>query len=496
MSGGPTLVWFRRDLRLEDNPALHAALERGGPVIPVYIWAPEEEGVWSPGSASRWWLHQSLVALDARLRSKGSMLILRHGKSLAVLRTLIQESRAEAVVWSRCYEPAVSARDTEVEAMLREQGIRVESFKASLLFEPWTVANKEGRPFQVFTPFWKTCLAFSEPPSPLPSPGHVPGPDQWPATSSIQELGLEPRIDWAISMREMWRPGEQGAVDRLQHFLEEAALAYAQNRDRPDSPSTSRLSPYLHFGEISPRQVWRAVRKRAVRRRGAEAKQQTEAYLRQLGWREFAYHLLHHFPHTTQEPLRQEFSAFPWRTDQQQLRAWQRGRTGYPFVDAGMRELWTTGWMHNRVRMVAASFLVKHLLLPWPEGARWFWDTLVDADLANNTLGWQWVAGCGADAAPYFRIFNPVSQGEKFDPNGDYVRRWAPELKHLPAEWIHHPWEAPSSVLEKAGVELGRSYPLPIVGHTSARVRALDALNRIKQHATLKSESDHHFCAS
>jgi deoxyribodipyrimidine photo-lyase len=480
MTARATLIWFRQDLRLADNPALHVALERRGPVIPVYLWAPEEEGVWNPGSASRWWLHQSLVALDARLRSKGSQLIIRRGKSLSVLHALIQELRAEAVVWNRCYEPVVMARDAEVKASLQEQGIRVESFNAGLLFEPWTVANKAGKPFRVFTPFWKTCLALSEPPAPLPQPDHIPGPERWPATSSIQELGLEPRIDWAAGIREAWSPGEQGAVDQLQRFLEEAVDAYAQGRDRPDFLGTSRLSPHLHFGEIGPRQVWRAIRKRGVRRRSAEAKQQTEAYLRQLGWREFAYHLLYHFPHTTAAPLRQEFAAFPWREDQQQLRAWQRGRTGYPFVDAGMRELWTTGWMHNRARMAAASFLVKHLLLSWQEGVRWFWDTLVDADLANNTLGWQWVAGCGADAAPYFRIFNPVAQGEKFDPHGHYVRRWIPELDRLPAEWIHKPWEAPSSVLKEAGVKLGRAYPLPIVGHTSARVRALDALNTIK----------------
>lgn len=480
MTTRSTLVWFRRDLRLADNPALHAALERDEPVIPVYIWAPEEEGAWAPGSASRWWLHQSLAALDASLRSKGSRLIIRHGKSLAILHALIQESRAEAVVWNRGYEPEMMTRDAAVSRSLTEQGIRVDRFNAGLLFEPWTVANKAGNPFQVFTPFWKTCLALGEPPAPLPQPDHVPGPERWPAASSIDELGLEPQVEWAAGIREAWNPGEHGAVDQLQRFLEEAVCSYAKDRDRPDSQGTSRLSPHLHFGEIGPRQIWRAVRSRGARRRSAETKQQMEAYLRQLGWREFAYYLLYHFPQTTDAPLRAEFAAFPWREDKTALIAWQRGRTGYPFVDAGMRELWTTGWMHNRVRMVAASFLVKHLLLPWQEGARWFWDTLVDADLANNIIGWQWVAGCGADAAPYFRIFNPVNQGEKFDPHGDYVRRWIPELKRLPTAWIHKPWEAPTTVLSEAGVKLGTTYPAPIVDHHSARIRALAALTQLK----------------
>jgi deoxyribodipyrimidine photo-lyase len=473
---------------LEDNPALHAALERHEPIIPVYIWAPQEEGAWSPGAASRWWLHQSLIRLDEHLRQGGSRLVIRQGESLPILRALIQESQAEAVMWNRCYEPEVIARDAKIKAALQEQGIQVHSCNAGLLCEPWRVANKAGKPFQVFTPFWKTCLALLEPSAPLPPPDHIIGPDRWPATVAVPELGLEPRIDWAAGLRAAWSPGEQGAKVQLQRFLEEAVYSYGDRRDRPDVLGVSRLSPHLHFGEIGPRQVWRAVRAIAERRPGSATQQQPEAYLRQLGWREFAYHLLYHFPHTTAAPLRQEFSTFPWREDQTTLMAWRCGRTGYPFVDAGLRELWTTGWMHNRTRMVAASFLVKHLLLTWQEGARWFWDTLVDADLANNTLGWQWVAGCGADAAPYFRIFNPVSQGEKFDPKGDYVRRWTPELARLPATWIHKPWEAPPSVLQEAGVKLGHTYPLPIIGHAAARIRALNALNMMKTQREEKGE--------
>ena len=301
----------------------------------------------------------------------------------------------------------------------------------------------------------------------------------------LVNLQLEPTIDWAGGMRSTWGPGEDGAQYELQRFLDTAVTGYSEHRDRPDEVQTSRLSPYLHFGEISPRQVWHAVRKHAGKhpaiQRGAEA------YLRQLGWREFAHHLLFHFPHTVDQSLRAEFADFPWRDNSVDLKAWQRGRTGYPLVDAGMRELWATGWMHNRVRMVAASFLVKHLLLPWQAGDRWFWDTLVDADLANNTLGWQWVAGCGADAAPYFRIFNPVSQGEKFDPNGNYVRRWVPELSRLPAEWIHKPWEAPTNVLAEAGVKLGMTYPEPIVDHHTARIRALAALAKLKKENVMNS---------
>lgn len=474
-----SIVWFRQDLRLSDNPALAAAITRNGPVLPVYIWAPEEEGVWSLGAASRWWLHQSLLSLDASLRTLGSQLVIRRGESLSVLQTLVQESGASAVFWNRRYEPTPRERDAKIKALLRARGLTGESFNASLLFEPWDIHNKEGKPFQVFTRFWKTCLTFPEPLAPIPQPASLPAPEQWPETIGLASLGLEPQIDWATSMRVAWQPGEKGAWNELCRFLAKAVALYPDERDRPDLLSTSRLSPYLHFGEISPRQVWHAVREQVPR--GSQAAAGAEAYLRQLGWREFAHHLLFHFPHTSEQPLRPEFAAFPWQEDAVALRAWQHGQTGYPLVDAGMRELWATGWMHNRVRMMVASFLVKDLLLPWQAGDRWFWDTLVDADLANNTLGWQWTAGCGADAAPYFRIFHPVIQGEKFDAAGDYVRRWVPELARLPVAWVHKPWEAPAEVLAAAGVKLGRTYPKPIVIHETARLRALNALATIKQ---------------
>ncbi len=472
---GPSLVWFRHDLRLADNPALLAAVRRGGPVIPVFIWAPTEESRWQAGSASRWWLHESLARLDSSLRERGSRLTIRTGPTGETIRDLIDQSGATAVYWNRRYEPALTSRDSNLKSALRHDGLIADSFNGGLLFEPWTVLNQKGQPFRVFSAFWKACLRQPAPAPPDDAPSLIQNARHWPATLRLTDLGLEPTIDWTGGFRASWCPGEAGASEQLDCFVKEALPGYPTDRNRPDRPGTSRLSPHLHFGEISARQIWFAVHEQ---QRGAGTRPCAEAirnYASELGWREFAHHLLFHFPHTPDQPLRTEFTDFPWKVDRKALRAWQRGRTGYPIVDAGMRELWHTGWMHNRVRMIVASFLVKDLLIPWQEGAAWFWDTLVDADLPNNTLGWQWTAGCGADAAPYFRIFNPVSQGEKFDPNGDYVRHWVPELKRLPPEWVHQPWEAPACVLADAGIELGRTYPRPIVDHNAARARALEA---------------------
>jgi deoxyribodipyrimidine photo-lyase len=463
-----TLVWFRLDLRLADNPALSAAVDREGPVVPVFIWSPEEEGDWFPGAASRWWLHQSLTMLDASLRESGSRLIIRRGPALDALRGLIKETRASAIFWNRCCQPAAIARDKSAKTALRRDGMEVESFNGSLLFEPPAVTTREGKPHQVFSAFWKACLAKPEPGPPSSAAKNLKHPRSWPRSLNVGELGLEPTIDWAGGLREIWHPGEAGASRMLRRFLGKGLSTYTQGRDRPDEAGTSRLSPHLHFGEISIRQVWAAV-------------DSSESYRRELGWREFAHHLLFHFPETPEQPLRGNFADFPWHSDPAKLRAWQLGRTGYPIVDAGMRELWHTGWMHNRVRMIVASFLVKDLLIPWQQGAAWFWDTLVDADLANNTLGWQWTAGCGADAAPYFRIFNPVSQGEKFDPSGVYVNRWVPELRGLPVKWVHKPWEAPADVLANAHIDLGTTYPHPIVDHAEARKRALAAFQSIRR---------------
>jgi deoxyribodipyrimidine photo-lyase len=350
-----------------------------------------------------------------------------------------------------------------------------------LLHEPWTIQNQSRKPFQVFTPFWKHCLTKPDPAEPLPAPRKITAPGQWSKSLPIEALELEPRIKWAEGMRAAWQPGEAGARGQLERFLSSAFENYSNGRNRPDLVGTSRLSPHLHFGEISPRQIWHGVRRMAEKRGLSVVQWRNSQFLAEVGWREFAHHLLYHFPHTPAEPLRVGFKKFPWRRDASLLKAWQQGRTGYPIVDAGMRELWTTGWMHNRVRMIVASFLVKDLLLSWQEGAAWFWDTLVDADLAQNTLGWQWAAGCGADAAPYFRVFNPVSQGEKFDPQGDYVRKWCPELAKLSNTWLHQPWKAPDEVLAHCAIDPGRTYPKPIVCHAIAREVALEAFAKLKR---------------
>lgn len=478
----PTLVWFRQDLRLQDNPALHAAVSRGGPVIPVFILDDAGDGRWPAGGATRWWLHHSLAALDAALRERGSRLVLARGDSAAVLHGLAARTGAGAVYWNRRYEPAAIARDAAIKRDLAAGGIEAKSFNGALLHEPHTVANKQGRPFQVFTPYWRHCLTLPETPPVKLGAAPFAAPAAWPASLAPDDLALLPRIKWDAGFYETWTPGEAGAAKRLKAFAARAMEAYSDRRNTPSVDGTSMLSPHLHFGEVSPRQIWAAVRAAAKDTGVFPPSKGAAVFLSEVGWREFAYHLLFHFPHTPEQPLREDFARFPWAEDVDgaKLRAWQRGRTGYPIVDAGMRQLWHTGWMHNRVRMIAGSFLVKHLRLPWQAGAAWFWDTLVDADLAANTLGWQWTAGCGADAAPYFRIFAPVLQGQKFDADGDYVRRWVPELARVPSAHLHAPWEAPSGVLQAAGVRLGETYPRPVVDHAQARAAALAAFKSIR----------------
>jgi deoxyribodipyrimidine photo-lyase len=471
-----TIVWFRQDLRLDDNLAVAAACASNGRVLPVYIYAPAEEAGWPPGGAQRWWLHHSLHSLGQELQRCNSRLILRASdNSLSALLRLIKESGAQRIVWNRRYEPAAIARDQRIKTELRAQGIEVTSYNSSLLREPWDIATKSATPFQVFTPFWRQCLALPAPDATVAAPAQIRAPSHWPQSVPIENIELLPRRPWDSGFYKQWTPGAAGAQVLLKSFLNDAAFEYTEARNRPDLAGTSRLSPHLHFGEIGPRQIWHAVRQAAIAA-GQHTSWRSSSFLTELGWREFAYHLLFHFPDTTHSPLRRRFTRFPWREDAAALTAWQRGCTGYPIVDAGMRQLWHTGWMHNRVRMIVASFLVKDLLLPWQHGAQWFWDTLVDADLASNTLGWQWVAGCGADAAPYFRVFNPVLQGQKFDPNGDYVRRWVPQLTTLESRYVHRPWQAPAEVLLAAAVRLGDNYPRPLVDHSAARQRALAAL--------------------
>jgi deoxyribodipyrimidine photo-lyase len=490
----PALLWFRHDLRLQDNPALAAALDyakrTGGAIVPIYILDEAGEGDWKNGGASRWWLHHSLASLAASLEKLGSRLILARGDSRDILMKLTNALNVGAVYWNRRYEPSIRARDEGIKKDLLAVGVEAKSFNASLLFEPHTIKNKQGNPFQVFTPFWKHCLAQERlreivtPVSFRSKP--LPAPPVWPASLSLSALDLLPSIPWDAEFGPQWIPGavgEQGAAKRLDHFLKRALSEYSESRNIPGEDGTSMLSPWLHFGELSPRQVWAAVEAQCRKEGVDPSTGGARTYLAEIGWREFGYHLLYHFPHTPEKPMRAEFARFPWAKDpgNKKLRAWQKGLTGYPIVDAGMRQLWRTGWMHNRVRMIVASFLVKHLRLPWQHGAEWFWDTLVDADLASNTLGWQWSAGCGADAAPYFRIFAPVTQGQRFDADGDYVRTYVPELAKVPAKWIHAPWEAPAEVLAAAGVTLGKTYPRPIVDHAAARTDALQAFALLKE---------------
>jgi len=478
MSSRTTIVWFRKDLRLADNPALHAAAQRG-PIVPVFIWAPEEEADWAPGEASRWWLNQSLGALEDQLRTLGSRLMLCRGSSQAVLQSLVRASGAEAVYWNRRYEPAVIERDKKIKQGLTAAGIEAKSFSGSVLFEPWTVENKTGGPFRVFTPFWKACLAQGSPSLPLPIPASLQQPAVWPDSIDRASLELDSGIDSARGLSAAWRPGSLEAENGLGRFAATALSSYAEDRDRLDGEALSRLSAHLHFGEISPRQIWERVEKTYLERGDSAAK--GDAYLRQLGWREFAYHQLYHFPHTTDQPLRSEFESFAWEHDDESLRAWQRGETGVPIIDAAMRHLSYEGWLPNRVRMVVASYLTKNLLISWREGAAWFWDKLIDADLANNTFGWQWTAGCGADAAPYFRIFNPVIQSAKFDPQGEYIHRWIPALRQVPMPWLGKPWDAPHAILKQAGVCLGKTYPVPLIDLAFSRQRALASYAKMRQ---------------
>jgi deoxyribodipyrimidine photo-lyase len=465
------IVWFRRDLRLADNPALDQARRNHDHIVPVFVWDPEAEGDWAPGAAARWWLHHSLKHLDERLRQRDSQLILARGDTAGELARIRQVTGAEAVYWNRLYEPALVERDRQLKQALRADGVQAESCNGALLFEPWEIVKADRSPYLVFTPYWKQLQKCWRPPVLCSEPRQLTPPARWPATLELEALGLLPDRDWAEGFGRRWEPGELPARRRMTDFVDSAVTQYNDRRNRPDQRGTSRFSAHLHFGELSPRQVALALDHAGELPVG----QGRLSLLREIVWREFAWYLLFHFPHLPDRPLKQQFEAFPWRPAsayQADLKAWQQGRTGIPMVDAGMRELWQTGWMHNRVRMIVASFLTKNLLIPWQEGARWFWDTLVDADLGNNTQGWQWTAGCGADAAPYFRVFNPVLQGEKFDPNGDYVRRWCPELAKRPAGRIHHPLEPG---------ERCQDYPAPIVDLKESRQRALAAYGEIKK---------------
>lgn len=475
----PAIVWFRQDLRLDDNPALHAAVDSGSPVIPVYIWSPDEEGKWCPGSASRYWLYHALKNMNNDLQEKNSGLILLHGPCLEALQILIRKTGANKIYWNRCYEPFAIKRDKRIKSMMREQGIEVNSFNSHLLYEPHAIRNKQGGPFKVYTPFWKHYQALDMP-FPVKTPERIISPGRWPESVHINEFGFFPEIKWYETINKTWKISCQGADERISTFIKSHVHGYSQTRDYPASEGVSHISPYLHFGQISVRRIWHRLLEHERKQGRMTPGKAVITYMKQLVWREFAYHLLYHFPQSANQPLYEKYKRFPWQNNRKFLKVWQQGKTGFPVVDAGMRELWQTGWMHNRVRMIVASFLTKDLLIHWRQGARWFWDTLVDADLANNTLGWQWVAGCGADAAPYYRIFNPVTQGERFDPEGEYVRQWLPELSGLDNKYVHKPWQASDSILSNAGIKLGNTYPYPIVDHAEARKLALSYYQRIK----------------
>jgi deoxyribodipyrimidine photo-lyase len=461
----PVVVWFRNDLRLADQAALQAAVETGRRVLPVFVLDDAAPGNWALGGASRWWLHHSLASLQASLAERGVDLTLLRGDSVAMIGDIVDEVGAAEVFTGGSADPWARRVDN---AASEAMGVGLHRMRTTTLFQPDSVRTKTGGAYNVYTPFANACLALGGPKPPLPAPDAIrPAPAV--RSEQLEDWGLLPvRPNWADGLRDTWTPGETEALARAEAFLDHGLADYAVARDRPGEDGTSMLSPHLHFGEISATQVWHMAHRRPNSRGRA-------AFVRELLWREFCANLLWHNPGLPEAPLRAAFASMPWRDDAAGLRAWQMGRTGVPIVDAGMRQLWQTGWMHNRVRMIVASFLVKHLMIPWQAGEAWFWDTLVDADLGNNAANWQWVAGCGADAAPYFRIFNPVLQGRKFDAEGAYVRRFVPEIAALDPRWIHAPWEAPAAVLAAAGVALGETYPRPLVDLGEGRARALAA---------------------
>ena len=476
-----TIVLFRQDLRLHDHPALTAAAQRGE-VIPVFVLDDEACGDWAMGGASRWWLKQSLLKLGNTIAQSGGQLILRRGDTLTVLKDIQRQSGADAIYFSRQYQPWSAAMEKAINETFSDDGVEVKRYPGTLLHEPGSVLTGSGTGFKVFTPFWRAALKLPVT-TPLPSPS-VNWSNEVSNGEDLDSWFLDPaedaRVpDWAAGWEDIWEPGEDGAHNALEAFLDAPVAHYSEGRDLPARRYTSRLSPHLKFGEISPRQVWASAQQRKL-----SAPQWTSAidkFLAEIGWREFCYQLIDLFDAMPDRPFKDQFAGFPWDNSEEHLKAWQRGMTGYPIVDAGMRELWQTGFMHNRVRMIVASFLTKHLLVHWLEGERWFWDCLLDADIASNACSWQWVAGSGADAAPYFRIFNPIAQGQKFDPEGEYVKRWCPELADMPKKFVHAPWEVPAMTLASAGVELGKTYPKPIVDHKTARQGALDAYEVIKK---------------
>lgn len=471
------ILWFRKDLRLIDHAALATAVDEGFRILPLYIREPEDAGTGPLGAAQAWWLHHSLEPFAKSIGDLGARLVLRTGSADTVLADLIADTGASAVYWNRRYDPSGIAVDKALKAKLIADGIEVRTFAGQILHEPTKLKTGAGGHFRVYTPFWKALDGSGEPPEPIPAPKSLNTPDRWPKSEKLADWDLLPtKPNWAKGFEPEWQPGEAGAHKRLADFVKSGLKGYRTRRDFPGEAHVSMLSPHLAHGEISPASVWDATRRLSDDYSGED----TMHFRKELVWRDFSYHLLFHFPDLATRNWNAKFDAFPWRDAPDLLEKWQKGQTGYPIVDAGMRQLWQTGFMHNRVRMIVASFLIKDLLIDWREGERWFRDTLVDADPASNAASWQWVAGSGADAAPFFRIFNPTSQGEKFDPEGAYIRRFVPELKDMPNKFIHKPSEAPLTVLKDAGVSLGKTYPKPIVDHGKARDAAMAAFQGLK----------------
>ncbi len=464
------LCWLRLDLRIDDNPALLSALKHKKVFI-IYILDDINAKAHKMGEASRWWLHHALLDLNKQLNGQISFYT---GDATTLLPKLCREHNITHVYWNRCYEPWRILRDTNIKNSLKKDKVITHSYNASLLWEPWEILKKDNTPYKVFTPFYKRgCLGALPPDKPLSAPKKVLlNKDS--NSLSLSELKLLPSLSWADRFKTLWTPNAMGGKKKLTLFLENGFKHYHDGRNFPAEPFTSKLSPYLHFGQLSIRSVWHQIK-------ALTQTKHTECFLSELAWREFSYYLLYHFPNIVNENFNSRFNTFPWIKNKKLLHCWQQGQTGIPIVDAGMRELWQTGYMHNRVRMICASFLVKNLLIDWREGEKWFWDCLLDADLASNIASWQWVAGSGADAAPYFRVFNPVLQAQKFDPNGQYILSYVPELKNLPKKYIANPFDAPKEILVKAGIKLGENYPLPIVDLKVSRQIALEAYNKIKR---------------
>jgi deoxyribodipyrimidine photo-lyase len=469
------IMWFRQDLRIYDNPALIKAVA-SGQVLPIYILDDVNSEHWSMGAASRVWLHGSLKALDKSLKGHLNLFV---GDATAIIEKLVTLHNIDAVYWNRCYEPWRIKRDSTIKAQLEIREIESQTFNGSLLWEPWTVLKKDDTPYKVFTPFYRNgCLNKPDPRTPFDSPREIDYFFDKNLSSSdltLEALNLLGKQCWPIKIQQTWRMGELAAQQQLDSFCEDALSQYQKGRDFPSLQATSKLSPHLHFGEISPHQLWH----RMTLEKARVISNDPDHFLREIAWREFSYYQLYHFPQLPDEVFNPKFKHFKWREDSESFSLWTKGQTGFPIIDAGMRELWETGTMHNRVRMVVASFLIKNQLLHWHKGERWFWDCLVDADLASNSASWQWCAGSGADAAPYFRIFNPVLQSQKFDPQGNYLIRYCPELASLPPKLRHAPWLAKPEALDLANIKLGVDYPLPILDLKTTRQRALDSFKAL-----------------